>query len=126
MKCPRILGPVMILASVTAKANLGGPAVICHLGKAYVQDVTWDTGCVYPATPFFKSLFLNGDSPEKGKIDIEMGYTFRTKNPHCDNPRGMPHFFSLPLLVDKGTWQIEIAGQVKALLTFEPSCHVQN
>lgn len=121
MKILKIVGLTMILSAGIAKAK---PAVICQDGKAYIRDVTWDTGCVYPSTPFFKLLSLESDSPEKGKISIEMDYTFPKKNPNCDNPRGMPHYFNLVLPVDQGSWEIEIAGEGKTLLNFYPTCRI--
>lgn len=125
MKYSKIMGLMLILTSVQTKAERSKPTVICHQGRAFVHAVTWDTGCTFPDTAFFKFLSLESDSAEGGKIEIQIGYTFGAKNPHCDNPRGMPHFFNLPLPVETGTWEIELVGQGKTLLTFAPNCNVQ-
>lgn len=125
MKVLKLFAVIVLLSSSESKALHGDSRVICRDGKAYVEAVTWYTGCRYPASPYFRTLSLAGHSPMQGKISIEMDYESRGGRPGCDNPRGMPHFFKLGLPVDKGVWEIEILGQGTRVLNFQPSCSVR-
>ena len=116
---------IMIVSGEVFATSWGEPTVICKDGSAYVHDVTFDTGCVYPSTAYFKTLHLRGNSPNSGEINIEMGYTSSIKNPHCNNPRGRPHFFEISLPVDHGNWEVSIVGGKKFQLTLLSECMVQ-
>ncbi len=107
----------LIFTLTLATAHAKGSTIVCRQGQAFIYDTTWDTGCVNPPEPFIKALTLQSESPSKGKIAIEMDYTFPTKDPNCDNPRGTPHFFWFPLPVKRGIWEIAIAK--RGVVTFD-------
>jgi len=115
----------MVLISSMASGFMK-PTVVCNeAGKAFVQTVSWDTGCRTPLMPYYDTLLLSAETAESGRIEVELGYEGGWRNPHCQNPRGRPYNFYLPLPVKQGQWEIHIDDVYRGVLSFNPECQFE-